>query len=82
MVWTLQTGNEESTLENTGQITDDAETLYTLASQWMLSNVRTFSPTKVNEARFGYNSMFNNITPATGEQRKREPGTWHTYRTQ
>ena len=54
--------NEESTLENTGQITDDGETLYTLASQWVLSNVRTFSPTKVNEARFGYNSMFNNIT--------------------
>ncbi|HWF48275.1 MAG TPA: TonB-dependent receptor, partial [Bryobacteraceae bacterium] len=54
--------NEESTLENTGQITDDGETLYTLASQWELSNVRTFSPTKVNEARFGYNSMFNNIT--------------------
>jgi len=54
--------NEESTLLNTGQITDDGETLYTLASQWVLSNVRTFSPTKVNEARFGYNSMFNNIT--------------------
>ena len=54
--------NEESTLENTGQITDDGETLYTLASQWLLSNVRTFSPTKVNEARFGYNSLFNNIT--------------------
>ena len=28
----------------------------------MLSNVRTFSATKVNEARFGYNSLFNNIT--------------------
>jgi len=25
-------------------------------------NVRTISPTKVNEARFGYNSLFNNIT--------------------
>ena len=37
-------------------------TLYTRASQWVLSNVRTFSPTKVNEARFGYNSLFNNIT--------------------
>jgi hypothetical protein len=54
--------NEESTLENTGQITDDGETLYTLADQWVLSNVRTFSPTKVNEARFGYSSLFNNIT--------------------
>ena len=69
--------NEESTLENTGQITDDAETLYTLASQWMLSNVRTFSPTKVNEARFGYNSMFNNITQqlANKENVNQELGT-------
>jgi len=54
--------NDESTLENTGQITDDGETLYTRASQWVLSNVRTISPTKVNEARFGYNNLFNNIT--------------------
>jgi len=54
--------NEESTLLNTGQITVDGETLYTLASQWVLANIRTFSPTKVNEARFGYNSLFNNIT--------------------
>jgi hypothetical protein len=54
--------NDESTLENTGQITDDGEVLYTRASQWVLSNVRTISPTKVNEARFGYNSLFNNIT--------------------
>ncbi len=37
--------NDESTLENTGQITDDGETLYTRSSQWVLSNVRTFSPT-------------------------------------
>ena len=54
--------NDESTLLNTGQITVDGNTLYTRASQWVLSNVRTFSPTKVNEARFGYNSLFNNIT--------------------
>jgi hypothetical protein len=54
--------NEESTILNTGQITVDGENLYTRASQWVLSNVRTFSPTKVNEARFGYNSLFNNIT--------------------
>lgn len=54
--------NDESTILNTGQITDDGETLYTRAGQWELSNVRTFSPTKVNEARFGYNSLFNNIT--------------------
>jgi hypothetical protein len=54
--------NDESTNLNTGQITDDGETLYTRASQWMLSNVWTISPTKVNDARFGYNSLFNNIT--------------------
>lgn len=36
--------------------------LYTRASQWMLSNTRVFSPSKVNEFRFGYNSLFNNIS--------------------
>jgi len=41
---------------------NDGNTLYTKSSQWVLSNVRTLSPTKVNEARFGYNSLFNNIT--------------------
>ena len=40
----------------------DGNVLYTRASQWVLSNVRTISPTKVNEARFGYSSLFNNIT--------------------
>jgi hypothetical protein len=54
--------NDESTVLNTGQITVDGETLYTRASQWVLSNVRTISPNRVNEARFGYNSLFNNIT--------------------
>ncbi len=54
--------NDESTLLNTGQITDDGESLYTRARQWVLSNIRTFAPNKVNEARFGYNSLFNNIT--------------------
>src|SRR5260370_28458192 len=43
-------------------LTTDGQTLYTRASQWVLSNVRVISPTKVNEARFGYNSLFNNIT--------------------
>ncbi|NWF82395.1 MAG: TonB-dependent receptor [Bryobacteraceae bacterium] len=36
--------------------------LYTRASQWMLSNTRVFSPSKVNEFRFGYSSIFNNIS--------------------
>jgi hypothetical protein len=36
--------------------------LYTRAGQWVLSNTRVFSPTKVNEFRFGYNSLFNNIS--------------------
>jgi hypothetical protein len=53
--------NDESTL-STVPITDDGEVLYTRASQWELSNIRTFSPTKVNDARFGYSSLFNNIT--------------------
>ena len=52
---------DESTL-TPGITTNDGQTLYTRASQWVLSNVRIFSPTKVNEARFGYNSLFNNIT--------------------
>jgi hypothetical protein len=43
-------------------LTTDGQTLYTRASQWVLSNVRVLSATKVNEARFGYNSLFNNIT--------------------
>ncbi|HEY2014792.1 MAG TPA: carboxypeptidase-like regulatory domain-containing protein, partial [Bryobacteraceae bacterium] len=41
---------------------NDGETLYTRASQWVMSNVRTISSTKVNELRFGYNNLFNNIT--------------------
>jgi hypothetical protein len=36
--------------------------LYTRASQWVLSNTRVFSSAKVNEFRFGYNSIFNNIS--------------------
>src|SRR5882724_10357495 len=39
-------------------LTTDGQTLYTRASQWVLSNVRIVSPNKVNEARFGYNSLF------------------------
>ncbi len=55
--------NEESTFAaNPSLGLNDGNVLYTRASQWMLSNVRTFSATKVNEARFGYNSLFNNIT--------------------
>jgi hypothetical protein len=36
--------------------------LYTRAGQWVLSNTRVFSSAKVNEFRFGYNSIFNNIS--------------------
>jgi hypothetical protein len=36
--------------------------LYTKASQWVLANTRVFSSAKVNEFRFGYNYLFNNIT--------------------
>ena len=51
---------DESTLSP--GLTIDGTTTYTRASQWALSNVRILSPAKVNEARFGYNSLFNNIT--------------------
>jgi len=42
-------------------LTVDGQTLYTKASQWVVSNTRVLSATKVNEARFGYNSLFNII---------------------
>jgi Carboxypeptidase regulatory-like domain len=42
-------------------ITTDGQTLYTRASQWVLSNTRVLSANKVNEARFGYNSLYNII---------------------
>src|SRR5579871_1198376 len=40
-------------------LTVDGSTLVTRASQWMLSNTRLISPTKVNEARLGYSSLYN-----------------------
>ena len=52
---------DESTL-TPGITSNDGTTLYTRASQWVLSNVRILSSAKVNEFRFGYNSLFNNIT--------------------
>jgi Carboxypeptidase regulatory-like domain/TonB dependent receptor len=58
-------GRYSWTNENTltpGISTNDGQTLFTRASQWTLSNVRILSPAKVNEARFGYSSLFNNIT--------------------
>ena len=55
--------NEESAFAELPSMTQvDGNVLYTRASQWVVSNVRTLSPTKVNEARFGYNALFNNIT--------------------
>jgi hypothetical protein len=48
-------------LSVTPGLTVDGSTLYTRASQWVLSNTRVLSPTKVNEARFGYSSLFNQI---------------------
>ncbi len=42
-------------------LTVDGSTLYTRASQWVIANTRIFSATMVNEARFGYNSLFNVI---------------------
>jgi len=40
-------------------MTVDGSTLDTHASQWMVSNTRIFSPTKVNEARFGFSTLYN-----------------------
>src|SRR5579871_3065213 len=40
-------------------LTTDGQTLYTRASQWVLSNTRVLSPTRVNEARFSYNSLYH-----------------------
>jgi hypothetical protein len=42
--------------------------LYTRASQWVLANTRIVSPSKVNEIRFGYNSIYNNITQELANQ--------------
>lgn len=50
---------DESTI-NPG-LTQDGATLFTRASQWAIANTRILSPTKVNEARFGYNSLYNII---------------------
>ena len=43
-------------------IKSNGSILYTRASQWVLSNTKVFSSAKVNEARFGYNSLLNNIS--------------------
>ncbi len=40
----------------------NGQPLYTRAGQWVLANTRVFSAAKVNEARFGYNSLYNNIS--------------------
>ena len=47
-------------------LTQDGSTLYTRASQWVISNTRILSATRVNEARFGYNSLFNVIGQQLG----------------
>jgi Carboxypeptidase regulatory-like domain len=43
-------------------LTTDGSTLYTRASQWVVANTRILSSTRVNEARFGYNSLYNSIS--------------------
>ena len=48
-------------LSVTPGLTVDGQTLYTRASQWVVSNTRVLSSNKVNEARFGYNSLYNII---------------------
>lgn len=43
--------------------------LYTRASQYMVSNTRVLSPTKVNEFRFGLNKFYNVIGQELGGKR-------------
>jgi hypothetical protein len=55
--------NEESQFAvNPTMAQVDGNVLFVRASQWTMTNVRAFSATQVNEARFGYSSLFNNIT--------------------
>jgi hypothetical protein len=49
-------------LTTTPGVMKNGTVLYTRASQWVLANTRVFSSARVNEFRFGYNSMFNNIS--------------------
>ena len=75
---------DESTF-NPG-LTVDGGILYTRASQWVLSNTRVLSATKVNEARFGYNSLYNvisqelankeDVSAQIGIPVKVDPGSW------
>jgi len=41
----------------------NGEKIITRFRQWMASNTRVFSPTVVNEARFGYTSFYNTTGP-------------------
>ena len=62
--------NDESTLENTGQITDDGETLYTRASQWVLSNVRTHFPHQSERFRGSATTRCSTILPSSWPARR------------
>ncbi|MFL6464249.1 MAG: carboxypeptidase regulatory-like domain-containing protein, partial [Bryobacteraceae bacterium] len=52
---------DESALSPTLNLSGNA--LATNAKQYMISNTRIFSPTAVNEFRFGINSFYNAVTP-------------------
>ena len=52
---------DESTLQTPIGMTVDNSTIYTRASQWMLSNTRVLASNKTNETRFGYSSIYNVI---------------------
>jgi hypothetical protein len=56
--------DESSPNFSSGLTPDQNNTLFTRASQWVLANTRILSATKVNEARFGYNSIYNIVTQA------------------
>jgi hypothetical protein len=49
--------------QTNGNLFQNGETILTRATQWMGSNIRTLTPTIVNEARFGYTKFYNTTGP-------------------
>ena len=65
--------NDESTFAaNPTMGLNDGNVLYTRASQWVLSNVRTLSPTKVKRGAIRLQLVVQQHHPAVGGQRGRQ----------
>ncbi len=69
--------NDESTLENTGQITDDGETLYTRASQWDAVQRPDNFPHQGERGAVRLQLAVQQYHPAVGGQGEREHGAGH-----